>query len=210
MIRWLLDCAAETFLWRNRLVVFLTLAISGFAIDNVTKSFIFRNFYNPTATTQQATWLVDGVFGIQTTTNPGALFGIGPGRGMLFSVLSIVALSAIVLWLFVKGAARDRFLNTCLGMISGGILGNLYDRLGLGFRPEYPPEVRNNVRDWILFQWKGIPLFEPWPNFNIADSLLVCGAILLVIHALFFSHHTSPNSKEPIAPQAADPLTTNH
>jgi signal peptidase II len=39
------------------------------------------------------------------------------------------------------------------------------------------------VRDWILFRLEGVPFFDPWPNFNIADSALVIGAILLFLHA---------------------------
>jgi signal peptidase II len=54
------------------------------------------------------------------------------------------------------------------------------------------------VRDWILFVWpeSKLTIFNPWPNFNIADSLLVTGAIMLVLHALIW--------REPTAnPQAA-------
>jgi signal peptidase II len=71
-------------------------------------------------------------------------------------------------------------------VITGGILGNLYDRLGLWDHRGLPPELHHGVRDWILFVWPEVRLriFNPWPNFNLADSLLVCGAILLVLHAL--------------------------
>jgi signal peptidase II len=174
--------------WRRRGVVFLTLALIGFSADVLTKWAVFHHYFDPGSDHARPVWLVDGILGIQTTTNPGALFGIGQGKSAWFSALSVLALTAIVFWLYFKGAARDGFLNACLGVISGGILGNLYDRVGLGYRPDYPPDIRFNVRDWILFRWEGIPIFDPWPNFNIADSLLVCGAGLLVVHALFFSH----------------------
>ena len=65
--------------------------------------------------------------------------------------------------------------------------------------------MRDNVRDWILFRLEGVPFFDPWPNFNIADSLLVAGAILLFLHALCSqvpeSAEPSPNSgdEEPTA-----------
>jgi signal peptidase II len=56
----------------------------------------------------------------------------------------------------------------------------------------------HGVRDWILFEWKGIPFLEPWPNFNIADSLLVTGAIMLVVHAIVWqsAEVTKPASKQ--------------
>ena len=78
---------------------------------------------------------VDGIFGIQTSTNPGALFGMGAGYSWVFAILSLIALSGIVLWLFVFGAGYDLFLTLTLGLISGGIMGNLYDRLGWGALP---------------------------------------------------------------------------
>jgi signal peptidase II len=153
-----------------RVVTFCTLGLLGFAADILTKSYI------------------------ETTTNPGALFGMFPGQRWLFAILSMVALVSIILWLFVFGGARDRWLTMSLGLVSGGILGNLYDRMGFGFRPNYPSELRFRVRDWIYFRLEGVPWFDPWPNFNIADSLLVSGAILLVLHSFLISSrhgHTS-------------------
>ena len=134
------------------------------------------------------------VFGIQTSTNPGALFGIGKGHSLLFAAFSVIALIGILVWLFPLRAAWDRWLTFALGLISGGILGNFYDRIGLGFQPEYPIQVKNNVRDWILFRLEGVPMFDPWPNFNIADSVLVTGAIMLFIHAFFFASESEKQS----------------
>ena len=74
-----------------------------------------------------------------------------------------------------------------LGAITGGILGNLYDRLGIWHGADPAPQEKCAVRDWIHFRWEGISFVDPWPNFNIADSLLVCGAILLFIHMLFIA-----------------------
>ena len=136
---------------------------------------------------QAAHWWFDGVFGIQCSTNPGALFGIGKGYSFVFAIVSLVALAGILIWLFWFKQAVDRLINFSLGLITGGIIGNFYDRVGLGYKPEYPEEIRDNVRDWILFRWEGGPkLFDPWPNFNIADSLLVVGAALLFFHSIFY------------------------
>ena len=63
--------------------------------------------------------------------------------------------------------------------MTGGILGNLYDRLGLWtVGVENLPRIYA-VRDWIRISYGNLV----WPNFNLADSLLVCGALLLVWHA---------------------------
>jgi signal peptidase II len=131
-------------------------------------------------------WLIDERLGIETSINRGALFGMGEGYWWVFACLSIAATVAILTWLFIFRAAHDRWLTVALGSITGGILGNLYDRLGLWDSTGLRPEFQHGVRDWILFKWSelGLQLFNPWPNFNIADSLLVTGAIMLVVHAL--------------------------
>jgi signal peptidase II len=166
--------------------LFFGLAGAGLALDLITKSQIFNRYFDPTLRNQAQNiyWWIDGVLGIQTTTNPGALFGLGQGYSSLFAALSVVALAGILLWMFIWRAVHDRWLTVTLGVICGGIMGNLYDRLGFGYVDAYSPEIKYNVRDWILFQIEGVPLFDPWPNFNIADSLLVCSAALLFIHAI--------------------------
>ena len=89
---------------------------------------------------------------------------------------------------FAAGAARDWLLTVALAIVTVGILGNLYDRLGLpglvwnnAYPGHQPGDPVYAVRDFILVmigRW-------PWPTFNLADSSLVCGAALLMWHALF-------------------------
>jgi len=124
--------------------------------------------------------------GIQLSRNPGALFGMGQGMTWLFVSTSVLAGIAILAWLFWFGAARDWRLTAALAAVSAGIWGNLYDRLGLpaelwpGAAHIITPSG-HTVRDWILFQWNDQ---WRWPNFNIADSLLVIGAAILFFHAM--------------------------
>ena len=174
-------------LLKKRFVLFFCVAALTLLADLVSKSVIFSSFFDPAQDFQMPHFWVDGMFGIQTSTNPGALFGMGAGYSWVFAILSLVALSGIMLWLFVFGAAYDLFLTLTLGLISGGIMGNLYDRVGWGALPSYPESIRTNVRDWILFRLEGVPFFDPWPNFNLADCWLVCGAALLFFHALFLA-----------------------
>ena len=171
-------------------MIYFALAIVAGATDLFSKEAVFRSFGFPGE--QPSWWLIQDRLGIQTALNPGALFGMGGGKRMIFAALSVAALLGILTWLFVYKAARDRWLTVALGIISGGILGNLYDRLGLWHRGGLPAgvdaELTGAVRDWILFQWKEVPwkIFNPWPNFNLADSFLVAGAIMLAIHALTY------------------------
>lgn len=157
----------------SRYLAFFSIAIAGLAIDLATKRWIFDWLGLPGGATY---WLWEGVAGLQTSLNQGALFGIGQGWVWLFAVLSVAAALGILYWLFLAGAARDWLLTVALGMVMSGILGNLHDRLGLHglIAPDGQPIYA--VRDWILVLIFG----HHWPNFNVADALLVCGAILLL------------------------------
>jgi signal peptidase II len=80
----------------------------------------------------------------------------------------------------------DRWLLLALALITGGIIGNLYDRLGLpGLQWHAPLERRGEavlaVRDWIHFKLDGV---IDWPIFNLADSWLVIGAGLMLLISL--------------------------
>jgi len=184
----------------NRYVVYFTIAICGCAADLVSKQVFFDWLGIPPdyLTADPAVvarwrgdtqlnhlwWLWDQHFGFQTSLNRGALFGMGAGGWWLFAMLSVVALFGIWTWLFAYRAAYDRWITVALGCVTGGILGNLFDRLALWNSAGLNPVFQHSVRDWILFRWQGVPFFDPWPNFNIADSLLVTGAIMLVVHAI--------------------------
>jgi signal peptidase II len=164
-------------------VAFILIAGGGMAVDLASKRYMFDRLGMPGQRTEPA-WVWTQVFGFQTSLNEGALFGMGQGMAWFFSALSIVAGAAICWYLFCAGAARQWILTIALSGIMAGILGNLYDRVGLAGL-KWPPGMHRAdprvfaVRDWILVKfgtWS-------WPNFNIADSLLVCGALLLVWHA---------------------------
>ncbi|HMF14826.1 MAG TPA: signal peptidase II, partial [Gemmataceae bacterium] len=89
----------------------------------------------------------------------------------LFAAISVVAAAAIVFWATRPSAARDWSLSAALGLILAGTLGNLYDRV-----------VFRGVRDFLhLHYYRDFD----WPVFNVADSCLVVGAVLLLTQALF-------------------------
>jgi signal peptidase II len=158
----------------RRYLMFALVAGLGCFADLATKRWVFQ--WRGMPGEQPIWWIWQGIFGIETSLNTGALFGWGNDRVLWFAALSTIALFGIVVWFVFGGVGRDRSLTCVLGCISAGILGNLHDRLGLwsidvGGRPQIFA-----VRDWIRFSYG----FFVWPNFNIADSLLVCSAIYLV------------------------------
>jgi signal peptidase II len=169
----------------SRYLVYFALAVAVCAADLATKTWMFAHFGMPG---RAPWWLWDRVFGFQTNLNEGALFGMGQGLWPLFSALSVGAAIGVFLWLFPARAAHSWLLTIALSLVTGGILGNLYDRLGLpglSWPPSYVGHVAGTpvhaVRDFILVWING----WPWPTFNLADSSLVCGAVLLICHAFF-------------------------
>ena len=161
----------------SRAIVYGLLTSLGVALDLWTKEVAFARCGLPGE--HPPTWVIPGFFGFETAVNHGAVFGIGQGYGWVFAIVSIVAMLGIVIWLFGFRACYSLWLTVALGMVTGGILGNLYDRLGMhGLKAPFVA----GVRDWILFRFGSYT----YPNFNIADSLLVVGAIMLAIHSFFF------------------------
>jgi signal peptidase II len=163
----------------SRYMLFVGLATLGCAADLWTKAWAFSM---PALRAGGIHWLWEGHVGFQLNRNWGALFGMGQGMYWIFAGLAIVASIAIPVWLFYYRAAADLSLTVILGLITGGIWGNLYDRLGLSRDTWGPPldprDPTHAVRDWVLWQvndeWR-------WPNFNVADALLVVGAILVFV-----------------------------
>jgi signal peptidase II len=177
-----------------RWALFVLLSVGGTAIDLGTKQWVFAWRGLPGAE-RDPYWLLEPYFGIETAVNPGALFGMGAGFGSVFALLSLVAAAAILVWLSKFRAIESWWLLIALGLVMGGIFGNLYDRLGLWNPPASMPEWSSGVRDWILIQYSSTLV---WPNFNVADSLLVCGAIMLAIHSIFYSPSAN-DKKQPAA-----------
>jgi signal peptidase II len=188
--------------------VFIVIAALGCAVDLWTKDWIFARLGMPDPNNAIPIW--PGVFSLTTSLNEGALFGMGQGMTFVFAGLSIAASIGIIYWLFVRGGCQSWILTIALAMITGGILGNLYDRLGLpGLRWNFPADRVGEpvyaVRDWLHLQIlrdDGSVFFD-WPVFNIADSLLVCGSVLLVLYGLKSPEGAGAREQGASEPQAA-------
>jgi signal peptidase II len=165
---------------RSRICVYAVITIVALAVDLVSKSVVFARLRGPF---QRSGWLIDTwlKFEFHTSLNRGALWGMGQGMAPAFALLSVAALIGINYWLFFRGAARSLWLTTALSLVSGGALGNLYDRLGL-HGVSFPGEdhAALAVRDFLHFQFGSFD----YPIFNIADSFLVTGAIMLMIQSM--------------------------
>jgi signal peptidase II len=102
---------------------------------------------------------------LTNTRNSGAAFSVGTGATALFTAVAVVVVVVIL-----RTAKRLRSLGwaICLGLLLGGALGNLVDRL-----LRAPGPLRGEVVDWIQ-----IP---HWPVFNLADSAIVIGGCVAVL-----------------------------
>jgi signal peptidase II len=172
-----------------RLLFFVVIVLTGVVADLTTKTLVFQaigmpGVYRMVEEPELAGvhWIWQNVLGFQTSLNQGALFGIGQGQIIWLALLSFIFLVGILIWI-IHSAWKSRFLILTLGLIVAGIVGNLYDRLGLHGLQWNNGEPVYGVRDWILVMLGSYP----WPNFNIADSMLVCGALLLAIHSFFIA-----------------------
>jgi len=110
-----------------------------------------------------------GFFRLTHISNTGAAFGLFQGQTFPLTVVSFVAVAILLLYAFLfyrQFPQLDRWLVwTGLGLILGGTVGNLIDRLRLGY-----------VTDFIDFGF--------WPAFNLADSAIVVGVIIFAYSLL--------------------------
>jgi signal peptidase II len=106
---------------------------------------------------------------LHLTRNPGGAFGRFRGMTPILAVLAVVV--AIFLLRAVH-RARDAWTIAALTLVLGGALGNLSDRF---FRS--PGVLRGHVVDFIRVGW--------WPVFNVADSCVTIGAVILIVRSFF-------------------------
>lgn len=99
------------------------------------------------------------LFRFTHVTNTGAAFGLFPGGSLFFTVIATIV-GVFIIYYNYQLPAGQRLLRIALGLQLGGALGNLIDRLRLG-----------HVTDFLDF--------GPWPVFNLADTSIVAGVILL-------------------------------
>ncbi|HEX5947007.1 MAG TPA: signal peptidase II [Acidimicrobiales bacterium] len=145
---------------RARWPLLLSVAAFALALDQLSKAWAVERLGNGE--------IIDlvGSLRLRLTMNFGSAFSLADGRGPLISLLALVVVA--VLLRTGRHATRPT-MAVALGLVLGGAIGNLIDRAfreGDGF-------LGGGVVDFVDLQW--------WPVFNVADSAIVVGAILLFI-----------------------------
>jgi signal peptidase II len=182
--------------WKNVTgwLLFSGVAAAAAVTDLITKWLLFRRLGMPGE--RPGIVVVPGMLTLETNLNEGALFGMGQGMGLLFAAVSVAAIAGIVAVMWRPATRDDSWLVLALALVTGGIIGNLYDRLGLPGLHWHAPLARVGtpvlaVRDWIHFELVGI---IDWPIFNLADTWLVIGAGLLMLVSLRMPPESRPSS----------------
>ncbi len=149
---------------RRRVWFFLVMALV-LGLDQLTKFLVMREF-----ALYESRQIVPGLFSLTFLTNTGAAFGMLAGhptwwRQVFFIAVGLGAL-AVIVWLQGRLAATSRWYATSLGLIGGGALGNLVDRVRFG-----------QVIDFLDFYIGS----HHWPAFNLADSAICVGVFLFLV-----------------------------
>lgn len=135
------------------------------AVDLLTKHFV----YMPIAAGADDVIVWNGVLRFTAVENTGASFGLFSDSFVALTVVSFVTVIALLLVLVFSVKVRNGWLRAALILMIAGGLGNLVDRFMFGY-----------VRDWIYFELIDFAVF------NLADSGLTVGCVLLLIFVVFF------------------------
>jgi signal peptidase II len=144
----------------GRLALVYGTAVVVVVVDQVTKLLVVR-----TLAGRPPLRLVGSFVDLRYTTNSGGAFSLFTGAPLFFAVMALVVTGAII---WSARRARGWPVLLALGLLLGGALGNLLDRV---FRGEVP--LRGEVVDFVKV--------GPWPVFNVADSCIVVGGLLLAL-----------------------------
>jgi signal peptidase II len=152
---------------RRLLWLFAAVAVIAYVLDIVTKFVAVDRLRG-----EPPIELVGGLLTLRLTSNPGAAFSLGTDLTVLLTAISI-AVVVVVLWIVRR--IGSPLWAVALGLLLGGAAGNLTDRI-----LREPAPFRGHVVDFLEL--------PNWPVFNLADSAIVVGAVLVVVQSLRGMH----------------------
>lgn len=151
----------------NRIIYF-SIAAGSLVLDQATKAIVQSSL-----PLHERISVIPGLFSISHEKNTGAAFSLFADTHR-YTPLALAAFSFIVIGVvaFMLWKSCQHFTRTglALSLILGGAMGNLVDRL-----------VHGHVVDFLGFYFRSYH----WPDFNIADTCIVCGSVLLIWDVLF-------------------------
>ena len=130
--------------------------------DQFTKMLVIKNI------AEEQSIRVNAYFDFVHIKNPGAAFDFlsDAGGWQRYFLSTVAAVASVYLIFMIKQYKNDFYTALALSLILGGALGNLYDRISLGY-----------VTDFIFFHFSIFDYY--WPVFNVADTAITVGAVIL-------------------------------
>jgi len=151
-------------------LIFPLIALGVIVLDQVTKSWIVSHMVPGQSIPE------GGPIAITYVRNTGAAFGLLANQSLLISFAALVGIAAIFLY-YVHPPFQTLWIRASLGLILGGAIGNLIDRLRLGY-----------VTDFIDLR--------VWPVFNVADSCITVGTGIMAYYFLFIARKARERLEE--------------
>lgn len=149
----------------------LLIIISIFLLDRFTKVLVINNL-----TLGESLSVIDGFLNITYVNNHGAAFGIMDGKVIFIVVVSVLIFAYLIYE--IRKDSHSKLITTSISFVIGGLLGNLFDRV-----------VYGHVIDFLDFNFFG----HDFAIFNIGDSFIVIGTILLAIGFLLEERNANKN-----------------
>ena len=150
----------------RKYILFGVFAAVSIALDQWTKV-LARDVLRPLGPYRPKV-VIDGFFKLRYSENPGVAFGMlqsMSGGRIVLTLMAIAAFALVIFYLRKTDAGATR-LQVALGLVGGGAIGNLIDRVAYG-----------RVTDFIVWHYKQ----HEWPTFNVADAALCVGVALMML-----------------------------
>jgi signal peptidase II len=179
-------------------VAFVVVALVSLLLDQVTKWWVYTHL----ALGVDEIVVIPGWFSIVHRQNPGAAFGFLGGFAnarILFLVFSVIAMG-VLLDMVRKARPDDAVLGAIVGLVFSGALGNAIDRLHKATVTDFlkvysdSPWLADRLTSWFHT--------NEWPTFNVADSALVVGVALYLLHQTFLEGKKEPTPQASPTPSA--------
>ena len=177
---------------RGRWIAFFAIAAMVAVADQLTKAWVAANFSPASSSgvpgsTGGPTRILGDWVRIAVSHNDGGIFGLLGSSALVLGLASLVVIAAIVVYQARAGVLGHPLLTVALGLLLGGAVGNLIDRLRLGYVIDWVDMGLGNTR---------------WYTFNVADASISTAIVLLLVLGLFgerFARHAERADGEPSA-----------
>lgn len=160
---------------------FLIITVLAILVDQLSKTVVIR-LLSP----GESVPVLGDLFRLTFILNPGGVFGTRLGSQNFYTFISLLAIG-VTLWFFFKTRTKEKSFRMGLCLVLGGAVGNLIDRFRFGevvdfldfdfFNISLPPTKI------LFFRFPGFYL-DRWPVFNLADSFVLIGMALIILHLL--------------------------